>query len=76
VSVIRTTIYVTGSERIAVCVQATADNNTIAEVLCVLTVSALYKTTYGNDRALVKLEDSEYELSLYSSQTVNNLMCL
>jgi hypothetical protein len=46
VSVNRTAIYVTGSERIAVCVQATADINTIAEVLCVLTVSALYKTIF------------------------------
>jgi hypothetical protein len=49
VSVNRTAIYVTGSERIAVCVEATADINTIAEVLCVLTVSALYKTIFWPD---------------------------
>jgi hypothetical protein len=49
VTVNRTAIYVTDSERIAVCVTATADINTIGEVLCVLTVSALYKTIFLPD---------------------------
>jgi hypothetical protein len=60
VTVNRTAIYVAGSERTAVCVQVTADINDIAkrfvcfdckcfvqnDILCVLTVSALYKTKF------------------------------